>query len=135
MIKMAISLFLVVYPIFNALHAHGLLNIEDVNIIDMPTTKSLLKQGAVFIDNRPEEKFFSGHIKGAVNLPYLKKNDSSNKMTKENLLKAIGNNENIVFYCSGQQRAYHALKQAKEWKIKGQMYWYKDGFEVWSIAE
>lgn len=135
MIKMTIYLLLIMFPILNNLNADELINIEDVNIIDIRTTELFLKQEAVFIDNRPEQKFISGHLKGAVNLPYFKKNDPSNKMTKENLLKAIGNKDVVVFYCSGQQRAYHALKQAEEWGIKAQMYWYKDGFDVWNISE
>ncbi|SLM32264.1 Rhodanese domain protein [Desulfamplus magnetovallimortis] len=108
---------------------------DDVQIIDQSTTERLLRDGAVLIDNRPEHKFQSGHLKGAINLPYFKKDHPSNIMTKENLLEAMGDQTVVVFYCSGALRAYHALKQAKAWGIDAQMYWYKDGFDVWKITE
>lgn len=107
--------------------------LEDVKIIDRVQTEHLLQHGAVFIDNRPEYKFSLGHIKGAINLPFFIANDPSNKMTKENLSLAIGNNELVVFYCTGMERAYHALKQARQWGITAEMYWYKNGFEEWKM--
>jgi rhodanese-related sulfurtransferase len=111
-------------------HAAG-----DVNIIDIGQTGHFLKSGAVFIDNRPVHKFFLGHIKGAVNLPFFVKNDPSNKMTKENLVQAIGDKKVVVFYCTGMLRAYHALKQAKQWNISADMYWYKNGYEEWKMLQ
>ncbi|MGD9947828.1 MAG: rhodanese-like domain-containing protein [Desulfobulbus sp.] len=112
----------------SAVHA-----IEDVKIIDRTQTEHFLQNGAVFIDNRPEYKFSLGHIEGAINLPYFIANDPSNKMTKENLAKAIGDNDLVVFYCTGMERAYHALKQAQQWGITAEMYWYKNGFEEWKM--
>jgi len=101
----------------------------DIAIIDRVQAEHYLQSGAVFIDNRPEHKFALGHIKGSINLPYFVENDPSNKMTKENLSKAIGDKEIVVFYCTGMQRAYHALKQAQRWGIHATMYWYKNGYE------
>lgn len=112
----------------NAVHA-----LENVKIIDRAQTEQFLQKGAVFIDNRPEYKFSLGHIEGAINLPYFIANDPSNKMTKENLAQAIGDNDLVVFYCTGMERAYHALKQAEEWGITAEMYWYKNGFEEWKM--
>lgn len=106
---------------------------DNVNIIDRVQAAQFLKSGAIFIDNRPEYKFSLGHINGAVNLPFFVANDPSNKMTKENLSKAIGNKDVVVFYCTGMQRAYHALKQAEQWGISAKMYWYKNGFEEWEM--
>lgn len=107
--------------------------LEDVKIIDRAQTEHFLQSGAVFIDNRPEYKFSLGHIEGAINLPYFIANDPSNKMTKENLGQAIGDNNRVVFYCTGMERAYHALKQAQLWGITAKMYWYKNGFEEWKM--
>ena len=112
----------------SAVHA-----LEDVKIIDRTQTEHFLQSGAVFIDNRPEYKFSLGHIKDAINLPYFVVNDPSNKMTKDGLVQAIGKNKVVVFYCTGMQRAYHALKQAKQWGITADMYWYKNGFEEWKM--
>lgn len=106
---------------------------EDVKIIDKIQTEKLLKTGALFIDNRPEYKFSLGHIKGAINLPFFIANDPTNKMTKDNLTQAIGDHKVVVFYCTGMERAYHALKQAHQWGITAEMYWYKNGFEEWKM--
>jgi rhodanese-related sulfurtransferase len=108
---------------------------DNVNIIDIVQTDQFLKSGAAFIDNRPEYKFSLGHIKGAVNLPFFVANDPSNKMTRENLSKAIGDKEVVVFYCTGMERAYHALKQAEQWGLSVKMYWYKNGFEEWKMLK
>lgn len=107
----------------------------DLNIIDIGQTEAFLKNGAVFIDNRPPYKFSLGHIKGAVNLPFFVKNDPSNIMTKENLAQAIGDKKVVVFYCTGMLRAYHALKQAERWNISAKMYWYKKGYEEWKMLQ
>ena len=72
-----------------------------------------------------------GHIKGAVNLPFFTKGHPTNKMTKENLEKAVNGAKTVVFYCTGNKRAFHALNQAKEWGINAKMFWYKNGFEEW----
>ena len=104
-------------------------------IIDIVQAKKLLNEGAVFIDNRPESKFVKGHINGAVNLPFFMKGHPTNKMTKENLQKAVNGAKTVVFYCSGHKRAFHALNQAKEWGINGKLYWYKGGFEEWKTRE
>lgn len=104
---------------------------DDVKIIDTEKTYEFLKKGVVFIDNRPEFKFNQGHIKGAVNLPFFKLGDSSNKMNKKNLFKVVGKNKTVVFYCSGKKRAYHAVKQAEKWGLKAEIFWYKSGFEEW----
>lgn len=108
---------------------------NDVNIIDIEQTDRFLQEGAVFIDNRLEHKFSLGHIKGAVNLPFFVENDPGNKMTKENLLRAIGDKKIVVFYCAGKQRAYHALKQAEHWGVSAEMYWYKNGYEEWKMLK
>ncbi len=57
------------------------------------------------------------------------------KMTRENLATAIGDKEIVVFYCTGMERAYHAIKQAKRWEISAEMYWYKNGYEEWKILK
>ena len=115
---------------YTALPRHGE---GDVKVIDRIQTKHFLQNGAVFIDNRPAYKFSLGHIEGAVNLPFFVANDPSNQMTRKNLLQAIGDNKVVVFYCTGMLRAYHAIKQAQQWGITVEMYWYKNGYEEWKM--
>lgn len=104
-------------------------------IIDIVQAKKLLEEGAVFIDNRPEKKFVKGHIRGAVNLPFYKKGHETNVMTKENLEKAVNGAKTVVFYCTGNKRAFNGINQAKEWGIKAKLYWYKGGFREWKTKE
>jgi rhodanese-related sulfurtransferase len=116
--------------LFAALPVHAE---EAVKIIDRIQTEYFLQSGAVFIDNRPAAKFSRGHIEGAVNLPFFVADDPANIMTRKNLVQAIGDNKVVIFYCTGMMRAYHAVKQAREWGITAEMYWYKNGFEEWKI--
>ena len=104
---------------------------DEVRIIDRKQTEHFLRSGAVFIDNRPEEKFVQGHIEGAVNLPFFVAGDPENTMTRENLLQTIGTSKVVVFYCTGHLRAYHAVKQARQWGVTTEMYWYKNGYQEW----
>ncbi len=107
---------------------------ELVTVIDIEQTDQLLQNGAVFIDNRPEHKFALGHITGAVNLPFFVPGHPDNQMTRENLLETIGDRQVVVFYCSGMMRAYHALKQAEQWGVSAEMYWYRNGFHEWRTS-
>ena len=107
---------------------------ELVTVIDIEQTDQLLQNGAVFIDNRPEHKFALGHITGAVNLPFFVPGHPDNRMTRENLLETIGDRQVVVFYCSGMMRAYHALKQAEQWGVSAEMYWYRNGFHEWRTS-
>ena len=100
-------------------------------IIDLDQTRNLLAAGAAFIDNRPEHMYANGHIEGAVNLPFFQKNHPASRMTRENLLAAIGSKTVVVFYCSGAYRAYHAMMQASDWGMKAHLYWYKNGMKEW----
>ncbi len=108
---------------------------EKMEVIDLETTKRLVGKGAVLIDNRPLSKFEKGHLEGAINLPFFAEDHPTNEMTRENLEKAIAGKKTVVFYCTGRMRAHNALKQAKEWGIKAEMYWYKNGFQEWSRTE
>jgi rhodanese-related sulfurtransferase len=112
----------------SALSAHAE---NDMDIIDAVQTERLLQSGAVFIDNRPEDKYALGHIEGAVNLPFLIAGDPANRMTRENLVQTVGDGKVVVFYCTGHQRAYHAMKQAEQWGVQAEMHWYKNGFSEW----
>jgi rhodanese-related sulfurtransferase len=101
-------------------------------IFTLEETASLVGNPSVlFVDNRPPFKFAEGRIPGAVNLPYFQKGDATNVMDEANLRKAASGKKQIIFYCSGMMRAYHALLAAREWGVEGDLAWYKDGMESW----
>ncbi len=102
-----------------------------MTVIDSEQTEYLLHSGAILIDNRPPAKFRQGHLPGAVNLPFSNPGHPTNEMSREALVEAVGDNDVVVFYCSGMMRAYHALEQARQWGITAELYWYKNGFAEW----
>lgn len=88
------------------------------------------KSDVVFIDNRPDAKFCDGRIPGAVNLIYFAPGSAENRMTKESLKPYAG--KKLVFYCSGKDRAKHAVETARSWGIDPKLiFWLKEGFPVW----
>lgn len=103
-----------------------------VNIIDAFEMQNMLKRNdVVIIDNRPEEMFSSGHILGAINLPYKDPHDPGNVMT-ERMLKNAAKDKIVVFYCTGNLRAYHAAIQAMKWGFNPDfIFWYKEGYRDW----
>lgn len=59
--------------------------------------KLFLKQGAVFIDARPDNDYEKGHIKGAHSLPW---HDVDQKFTE--VTKDLSPNIPIITYCDGE---------------------------------
>ncbi len=91
------------------------------------------KSEVVFIDNRTPEKYCEGHIPGAVNLPYFAPGHPTNAMTKESLKSYAG--KTLIFYCSGADRAKHAVEAARGWGIDPKkILWLKEGFPAWQKA-
>jgi len=103
-----------------------------VSTLTFAQTLEKLEKGALFVDNRPAFKFAAGHIPGALNMTYFEPGAEENSMEKSALLKAAGDRE-IVFYCTGYFRAYHAARQALAWGMPPEkIHWYRGGFTEWS---
>lgn len=73
--------------------------VKPVNI-PVATAKELFDKGVIFIDGRDAHEFVTGHIKGAINIPY---HDFMTKSKEEKLaiMKDIGLDKTIVSYCGG----------------------------------
>lgn len=123
---LACALFLSLCLPFSAVNA------QTESIIDADQLQKMVKEGdVVLIDNCPAVLFDQSHIEGAINLPYFEPDHPTNIMTHENLLEAIGSHSRLVFYCSGRNRAYHAMVAAQKWGVEAKTYWFKDGVEAW----
>ena len=92
----------------------------------------MFDEGAVFIDGRPPEEFATGHIKGAVNIPYKEFKDKTVEQKLE-ILKAYDKEKPIVSYCGGTEceisidNAYEMAKAGyNELKI------YLGGYKEWN---
>ncbi|NCC26286.1 MAG: rhodanese-like domain-containing protein [Deltaproteobacteria bacterium] len=110
------------------------LDSAQVTILDTAESRALLgRDDVIFIDNRPSEKFEAlGHIPGAFNLPYFVKGHPTNVMTRDLLAAAVGD-KIIVFYCTGNERAFHAAVAAMEWGFPPEkIFWYRGGFNAWT---
>lgn len=86
----------------------------------------------VLIDNRPQYKFEKGHIAGAINLPYYQDGALENVLNQETLQK-LSKGKKVIFYCTGNMRAYHASVDAiKKWGVpKDRIMWFKGGMNEW----
>jgi 3-mercaptopyruvate sulfurtransferase SseA len=72
----------------------------DPQNIKLDFAKILFDKKALFIDARIPEEFKTGHVKGAVNIPY----EDFHKKTKEEraeIMKGYNKNGIIVCYCKG----------------------------------
>lgn len=78
-----------------SLTKEGHFKIEGVPTIEAQTAKTLLEQGVITIDVRPNAFWNSGHIPGAIHL-----NDSE-VFGKHWLSKIVNKDQAVVFYCEG----------------------------------
>ena len=105
----------------------GKFHVEGAVEINAAEAKSLLDQGIVFIDSRGSVDFRRGHIPGATNLLFHK--------VWDNLAQIVGQNEEVVFYCSGLECHLSANSGAQA-LISGYTkgYYFAGGFSAWKDA-
>ena len=86
----------------------------------------LFNDGVKFIDARPAEEFYEGHIKGAVNIPFY---ESERYL---NVIDSFNKNEIIVTYCSSQECDDGTLSGDEFFKMGfKQVYVFIGGWEEW----
>ena len=66
---------------------------DGIDVIDWPATAAAMAGGAVLVDSRGPKGFASGHIKGAINVPY--RDEAAHSQLPSD--KAT----TVIFYCSG----------------------------------
>jgi len=97
--------------------------------IDTAKAKVLFDRGAVFIDSRSSGPYSRGHIPGAVNLYF------SSTFTKESLSKLVKPNNDVIFYCGGEDcnLSPKACARALVWGYT-KVYYFAGGFPAWKTA-
>lgn len=68
--------------------------------IKLDFAKVLFDRKALFIDGRNPEEYATGHIKGAINIPYREFHKKS-KEERAEMMKGFNKNGIIVCYCDG----------------------------------
>ena len=102
--------------------------IEGATEIDVSTAKSLHDRGVRFIDARFELKWEKGHIPGASNL-------ISAWVTEEALMKIVGKDEEVVFYCDGADCSASPYACAKALSLGYEkVYYFAEGYPGWESA-
>lgn len=104
--------------------------VKPVNV-KVDIVKKLFDEGVPFVDGRPPEEFQTGHIKGAINIPYKDFKDKS-AAEKQEILKSFDKENSIVSYCGSTEceisidNAYEMAKAGyNELKI------YLGGYKEW----
>ena len=104
---------------------------QPVNI-PVEAAKQLFDENVKFIDGRTAEEFKTGHIKGAINIPYIEFKDKSNEEKLE-MLKGFGKDDVIVSYC-GSVECEISIDNAYEIAKVGynDMKIYLGGYKEWN---
>ncbi|NOG44109.1 MAG: rhodanese-like domain-containing protein [Calditrichaeota bacterium] len=122
--------------IFNSVSVSGVSYIykpqivKNNSILSLYETKNIFDANeGLFIDARPKSQYKRDHIKGAVNVPY-------NSSEKENLMRGIEHNQNIIVYCYSK-RCNQARRLAKDLEKLGytQVALFEDGIVEWKKAK
>ncbi len=97
--------------------------------IDAAKAKALHERGVVFVDVRDPGSYARGHIPNAVNLVL------SNDLSKENLSRLVGKDDEVVFHCVGKYcpRSTYACAKAVLWGYT-RVYYFAGGFPAWKNA-
>ena len=95
----------------------------------MAMAKALHQRGVTFIDARGAGPYSRGFIPGAINLY------AGQTFTKEKLAELITLDEEVVFYCGGEdcQLAPNACAQALVWGYT-KVYYFAGGFPKWKYS-
>ena len=91
--------------------------------------KTLMNQGATFIDVRRITDYQSSHIQWSIHL------DLKLDLTEAALLAVVKKHQPVVFYCNGDmcQRSALASEKAVFWGWT-KVYYYRGGFPDWQKA-
>ncbi len=105
------------------------LAVDGAVTVSTKRAKSLMNQGATFIDVRRATDYQKSHIQWAVHL------DLQLDFTEEALLAVVHKNQPVVIYCNGDmcQRSALASKKAVAWGWR-KVYYYRGGFPDWKAA-
>ena len=107
----------------------GVFDVQGAVKIEVAGAKALFDRSVVFIDSRSNGPYSRGHIPNAINLY------TSTNMTKDALSELVGLDEEVVFYCGGEDcpLSANACAKALVWGYT-KVYYFAGGYPVWKKA-
>ncbi len=129
-IKMIFKVFVFFFIMENVwAKAPAPLEVEGAITVSTKRAKSLMNQGATFVDVRRATDYQSSHIQWAIHL------DLKLDLTEDSLLAVVKKNQAVVIYCNGDmcQRSALASKKSITWGWQ-KVYYYRGGFPDWKAA-
>lgn len=105
------------------------MQVEGAVTVSTKRAKTLMNQGASFIDVRRVTDYQSSHIQWATHL------DLKLDLTQEALLSVVKKYQPVVFYCNGDmcQRSAKASEKAVAWGWT-KVFYYRGGYPDWKEA-
>ena len=83
------------------------MDVDGATEVDVATAKTLRDQGIPFVDVRAHVDYANGHVPGSANLSLVV------DLSKEELAKVAGPDDEVAFYCHSKYCSYSALASAK----------------------
>jgi rhodanese-related sulfurtransferase/ABC-type phosphate/phosphonate transport system substrate-binding protein len=114
-------------------------SLPGAKVVDAPTVKRLMAQGAVLVDTRNEQEFKQRHISGARWIPYIEKSlkDTVYDAKADSFvgLEKLDKNVPVIFQCNGAEcwKSYKASRSAIAAGFT-QVNWFRGGLPEWEAA-
>ena len=112
-------------------------SLPGATVVDAPTVAQLLQSGATYVDTRTEAEFKSGHVPGAILVPYQEKSakdaDFDAGLDKFETTKLGADRDApLVFACNGPEcwKSFKASQAALKAGYR-KVYWFRGGFPEW----
>ena len=107
----------------------GIFDVEGAVKIEVAGAKALFDRRVVFIDTRSNGPYSRGHIPNAINL------HTFTNLTKENLSELVDPDDEVVFYCGGEDcpLSPNACAMALVWGYT-KVYYFAAGYPAWKDA-
>ena len=105
------------------------LRVEGATTVQAATAKALFDRGVAFVDVRTKKLWEDGHVPGAAFLNLF------GAFNKDNLLKVVAKDQEVVIYCDGPgcKRSSKGCAKAVSWGFE-KVYYFRGGFPAWRAA-
>ncbi len=114
-------------------------SLPGAKVVDAPTVKRMLAQGAVLVDTRNEQEFKQRHIPGARWIAYIEKSlkDTVYDAKADSFvgLEALDKQVPVIFQCNGAEcwKSYKASRAAMAAGFNN-VHWFRGGLPEWDAA-